>query len=226
MIAGRTFDNQKVSAAAHGAIFRSALSDGVLSGCALAYAGMNLTIGKGYFISCGREVEIQAAETVTVTQTSGYARIKAVINTAASSTAEVFEQFSWGIDYAASMSGFASLTQEDINGDGVTYEMELCIVSLGSGGISGIARQPVKSHGRATEATATLTAAGWTSKTQTVSVAGVTASNLVFASPQADSWTGARDNGVRCTGQGAGTLTFTCEDVPTTALSYNVAIFN
>lgn len=61
MIAGRTFPNQKVPAAAHGAVFRGALSDGVLSGCELSFTGKNLTIGKGLFIEGGREVEITAA---------------------------------------------------------------------------------------------------------------------------------------------------------------------
>lgn len=108
--------------------------------------------------------------------------------------------------------------------NGKLFNLSVTTEKLANGAVT-----PEKTTGvqrQHTETTATLAAAGWTSKTQTVSVAGVTASNLIFASPQADSWTGARDSGVRCTGQGAGTLTFTCEDVPTTALSYNVAIFN
>lgn len=75
-------------------------------------------------------------------------------------------------------------------------------------------------------ATVTLPVSGWSGNTQTVSVAAVTASNTVLSSPAAASWESARDNGVRCTGQGAGTLTFTCDSVPSGSLSYNLVILN
>ncbi len=226
MISGRTFPYQKVPAAAHGAVFRGALSDGILSGCDLSFTGKTLTIGKGLFIEGGREVEVTAAETLSVTQTSGYARVKAVINTAAESNAENFQQFSWAVDYSTNMSGFAALTREDINLSGTNYEMELCVLALSSAGISSIARAPAKAHGKAGTATATLSASGWSGNLQTVSVEGVTAGNLVFTSPNAESWESARDNGVRCIGQGEGSLTFQCDSEPSGALGINIAILN
>lgn len=80
----------------------------------------------------------------------------------------------------------------------------------------------------------TLTANGWSSKRQTVSAPGVTANNLVLTSPWVDdvdpsstnNWIRCRDNGVRCIGQGADTLTFECETVPTFACWIAVAIFD
>lgn len=80
----------------------------------------------------------------------------------------------------------------------------------------------------------TLTSSGWSSKRQTVSATGVTASNLVLTSPWVDdvdpsstnNWIRCRDNGVRCIGQGAGTLTFECETVPGSACWIAVAIFD
>lgn len=77
-----------------------------------------------------------------------------------------------------------------------------------------------------TTTTASLPASGWSNKTRSVSVTGVTASNTVFCSPAAASWAVYNDCGVRCSAQGSGTLTFTCEDVPTAALTVNVVIFN
>ena len=74
--------------------------------------------------------------------------------------------------------------------------------------------------------TAALTAAGWDAdtKTQTVSVAGVTteANLIITASP--DSYMAYAEAGVRCTAQGAGTLTFACETVPTADVAANVLI--
>ena len=75
--------------------------------------------------------------------------------------------------------------------------------------------------------TVSLPASGWdaTEKTQTVSVSRVTASNLVYLSPAEasfEAWQGAQ---IRCTAQGAGTLTFACSgDVPTEAVTYNAAV--
>ena len=73
-------------------------------------------------------------------------------------------------------------------------------------------------------ASATLLAASWSNKSQTVNVTGVTASNtvLVSASPASIQEYGMR--GVICTAQGAGTLTFTCKSTPTNNLSINVVI--
>ncbi len=75
-----------------------------------------------------------------------------------------------------------------------------------------------------TTASATLTTAGWSSNSQTVSVTGVTASNLVIVTPAPASSTAWSTSGIACTGQGAGTLTFSCEAVPTAAISVNIVI--
>ena len=64
----------------------------------------------------------------------------------------------------------------------------------------------------------TLLASGWKSNSQTVSVPGILAnedSQLVISMPATSSMTEYIDSTVLCTGQGSGTLTFTCEDVPT-----------
>lgn len=75
-----------------------------------------------------------------------------------------------------------------------------------------------------TAVTASLSAAGWSSKTQTVSVSGVTADNTVFAAPAPDSYAAYTEAGVYCSAQGDGELTFICEAVPTAALMVNIVI--
>lgn len=63
---------------------------------------------------------------------------------------------------------------------------------------------------------------------QTINVTGVTATNTVFVSPlpaSADDWA---SSNILCTAQGAGTLTFTCDTVPSTSggwIGVNVVIF-
>ena len=72
--------------------------------------------------------------------------------------------------------------------------------------------------------TATLTVAGWSGTTQTVSVTSVTADSILtvtYAPASHDAWL---DAGVYCSAQGAGTLTFTCDTVPTQALTANIVI--
>ena len=72
----------------------------------------------------------------------------------------------------------------------------------------------------------TLTASGWNAnaKTQTVSVAGVTATANCIITAAPDSYMAYAEAGVRCTAQGAGTLTFACETVPTADVAANVLI--
>ena len=72
----------------------------------------------------------------------------------------------------------------------------------------------------------TLTASGWNAnaKTQTVSVSGVTATANCIITASPDSYMAYAKAGVRCTAQGAGTLTFACETVPTANVVANVLI--
>lgn len=74
--------------------------------------------------------------------------------------------------------------------------------------------------------TATLTTSGWSSNTQTVTVNGIiadSASQSVDVAPadhnSAKAW---GDAGVWCDSQGANTLTFSCESVPTANITLNI----
>ena len=76
--------------------------------------------------------------------------------------------------------------------------------------------------------TATLTTSGWSSNSQTVTVNGVvvdTSAQLITVSPankaSATAWGGA---GVFCSAQGANSLTFVCDSVPSANISVNISI--
>lgn len=83
-------------------------------------------------------------------------------------------------------------------------------------------QSPVKS------ATVTLYANAWSGNSQTINVSNVTAGSLVTVAPvpTALNRTAYLEAGVYCSAQGAGTLTFVCEDVPSVSLNVNIQIIN
>ena len=70
----------------------------------------------------------------------------------------------------------------------------------------------------------TLTAAGWSGGTQTVSVAGVKTDNYVIIAPAPASRDTYINSDVRCTAQGEAQLTFTAASTPTVDVTVNVII--
>lgn len=83
-------------------------------------------------------------------------------------------------------------------------------------------QSPVKS------ATVTLSANAWSSNSQTINLANVATNSLVTVAPvpTAQNRTAYLEAGVYCSAQGAGTLTFVCEDVPSVNLNVNIQIIN
>jgi len=77
---------------------------------------------------------------------------------------------------------------------------------------------------KATSTTVTLTVEGWANNAQTVSATGVTAINIVLVAPAPASQTSYVAAGVKCTTQGAETLSFSCDTTPAVALTVNVVI--
>ena len=78
-----------------------------------------------------------------------------------------------------------------------------------------------------TSVTVTLTASGWSSNTQTVTVSGVSATEtaqLITPTPVIASQSAYYEAGIMCTGQAANSLTFTCQTVPTSNLTVYVVI--
>lgn len=97
----------------------------------------------------------------------------------------------------------------------------------GSGGVSAAAagtdyQKPVVA------ATGILSASGWKNNSQTINLSNVAANSLVTVAPAptAQNRTAYLEAGVYCSAQGAGTLTFVCEDVPSVNLNVNIQIIN
>lgn len=145
MIKGVNFDNQLVTAKQHGALFRAAFGDGILSGMDINVSGQNITIGAGYCVVAGREIQLTATETVSVTATSGCARVLMQIDLSQTATESAFSQASLVLQTATTQDGFAALTQDDINGGGTVYQIILCVVQCGSS-LTILSTAPSASH--------------------------------------------------------------------------------
>ena len=92
--------------------------------------------------------------------------------------------------------------------------------------VSAITPASIGAQTKHSATTVVLSASGWSSNTQTITVSGVTGSNTVIVSPDSDSQSLYISSGVYCSAQTANKLTFTCGSVPTIALSVNVAILD
>ena len=95
----------------------------------------------------------------------------------------------------------------------------------GSGGVSAAAagtdyQSPVKS------ATVTLSANAWSGNSQTINVSNVTDRSLVVIAPAPAYRKTYQEADVYCSAQGAGTLTFVCEDTPSVDLEVNIQVIN
>lgn len=142
---GVTFAKQKVTPIDSAIVQRSLLDDGILTGCDLSYAGFTVTMAGGQLLAAGRQLRHSGSESWSVADaSSGYARIVLTLDLSRSSTPEAFDQAQISVQYAASASGFPALVQEDINEAGTRYQVALAVVTLSSGGVTGIAeRLPV-----------------------------------------------------------------------------------
>lgn len=75
-----------------------------------------------------------------------------------------------------------------------------------------------------TQIVVTLTVAGWSNNSQTVTAPGVTANNAVIISPAPSSYLSYGEFGVYCSAQAENSLTFVCDSAPDVALTVNVLI--
>ena len=139
---GVTFAQQRVTPIDDAIIRRAILPDGILTGCSLSYSGSTLTMAAGQMVICGRQIRHAASQNwAVVGATSGYARLLLTIDLTRTATKETFDQVVDTIEYASSLDGFLALEQADINAAGTKYQIPVCVVSLGAGGITGIVSQ-------------------------------------------------------------------------------------
>lgn len=138
-IRGITFAEQAVTPADDAIVRRAMLSDGVLTGCDVSYSGSTLTMAAGYIIACGRAFQITTAQNwAVVDATSGVARLLLTIDMTKTATEDTFSQIGFSLEYATAEDGFMDLVQDDINISGIKYQVVVAVVSLGTGGITGI----------------------------------------------------------------------------------------
>ena len=71
-----------------------------------------------------------------------------------------------------------------------------------------------------------LTVAWWSDKAQTVTATWSTASNTVIVAPDPASMTDYTDAKIYCSAQASNSLTFTCDTVPSSAITVNVVILD
>lgn len=209
-----TFENQFITPSDDGAAWAACMTDGISAGCALSLSGTTLTLAAGKIVAAGRTARVDAAKTFSIS--NNYSRLVLTIDL--SKTAA--EQVALDIESASAISGFAALTQNDINNGGTKYQYVVCLCSS-----SAILWQCGRAHSRGYGLQVTLAAAGWSSNQQTVYVNGVTADvNCIVSSAPANqaAWDAA---GVYAYSQGAGTITFKCETAPSGALTANVLLY-
>ena len=139
LFTGVTFAHQKVSPSDDAIVRRAILPDGKLTGCEITYSGSTLTMAAGQLMICGRQIRNPSAQNwAVVDATSGYARLVLTIDLTRTATKEVFDQVVDSIEYATAIDGFVALEQSDINAAGTKYQVAVCVMSLGTGGITGI----------------------------------------------------------------------------------------
>ena len=97
-------------------------------------------------------------------------------------------------------------------------------LQTGNYGDGTITKVKLASGATYTQIAITLTVAGWSDNSQTVTASGVTANNAVVISPAPSSYSSYGEFGVYCSAQVANSLTFVCDSVPDVALAVNVFI--
>lgn len=147
--AGVTFDEQAATPSDDAIIRRAILDDGILTGCEFSYTGSTLTMTAGQLMICGRQIKHPSTQNWAVADaTTGFARLLLTIDLTRTSSKDTFEQVVDTIEYASAVDGFADLVQDDINASGTKYQIVAAVVSLASGGISGIvSKLPLTSAG-------------------------------------------------------------------------------
>lgn len=133
---GITFAGQNVTPKNDGGLYNAHYGDGILSGCSMAISGDELVIQSGQFIACGRVCQVDGATSVDLsgrTITTGY--IQVIMNYDLSQS----EGSQWYTTFVESATTtFPALTQDDINGTGTLYQLELAIIQISGGNLTSI----------------------------------------------------------------------------------------
>lgn len=127
-----TFGGENVTPKNDGGLYQAHYGDGILWGCGMSLTGSpytDLTISAGEMIIGGRVIFVDGATDINLeglAGTTNYVQIKGVITLG---NTPVFDT----VLVEANTPSFGPLTQEDINDNGTTYEVELAVVQASSG---------------------------------------------------------------------------------------------
>lgn len=209
-IRGSNFENQHPFASDHALVWERCIPDGLLYGVDMSFTSTLFTLGTGFMLVAGRMFEITAAENISISPGSGYARVYVAIDTGGTATENSFDQVSFGVDYAANLDSFTELTQGEININqgAAVYQAEVAVLTINSSGVTGIERQmELVSPGAGTGAFAAIAVTYPAGSTVTVTDGKITytAPNTngaaLFIIPYAATWTVTATDGTETTTQ-------------------------
>ena len=209
-----TFENQFITPSDDGAAWAACMTDGISSGCALSLSGTTLTLAAGKIVAAGRTARVDSAQTFTIA--NNYSRLVLTIDLSKTSA----EQVALDNESASAISGFAALTQNDVNNGGTKYQFVVCLCSS-----SAILWKCGRAHSKGYGVQVTLPSANWSSHQQTVYVDGVTADAnaiVTYAPASQAAWEAA---GIYASAQGNGTITFTCTTDPSSNVTANILLY-
>lgn len=205
-IRGSNFENQHPFASDHALVWERCMPDGLLYGVDMSFTSTLFTLGPGFMLVAGRMFEITAAESISISPGSGYARVYVAIDTGGTATETSFDQVSFGVDYAANLDSFAELTQGEININqgAAVYQAEVAVLEINSSGVTAIERQmELVSPGAGTGAFAAIAVTYPAGSTVTVSdgkityTAPNTSGGALFIIPYAATWTVTATDGAK-----------------------------
>lgn len=232
-IRGSNFENQHPFASDHALVWERCMPDGLLYGVDMSFTSTLFTLGPGFMLVAGRMFEITAAENISISPGSGYARVYVAIDTGGTATENSFDQVSFGVDYAANLDSFAELTQGEININqgAAVYQAEVAVLAINSSGVTAIERQmELVSPGAGTGAFAAIAVTYPAGSTVTVTdgkityTAPNTSGTALFIIPYAATWIVTATDGTETATQ---SVEITTEGQSVSVdLSYGTYLFN
>ena len=140
---GITFAGQNVTPKNDGGLYQAHHGDGILWGCEMAISGDDLVIQSGEFIACGRVCQVDGATNVDLSGrslTTGYIQVIMNYDLTQGEGSQWYESF---VESASTT--FPALTQGNINSNDTLYQLELAVVQISGGSLTGVTSSLIKS---------------------------------------------------------------------------------
>ena len=136
MIRGYVFANQLASNEIDSMIFRKMLNynDGIFKGMELSHTTTTITVHEGTIMMAGRPVGIIGNESIVAGTDTAFCKLVLEIDLSKESTENNFEQVALKI--IKSTTAYPNITQDDMDNDGVIYQVELAKFKTSLSGIT------------------------------------------------------------------------------------------